>query len=65
MAHVLDEGRSEEHELREMARVRDDGRVVYPPPEDDQAELFDEGGAESPEPEEDAEKESGKGSGGG
>lgn len=28
--HVVGPGRVEEHELREMARVLDDGRVVYP-----------------------------------
>lgn len=40
--HVLDRDRIQEHELRHMARRLEDGRVVYPAPEDAQAELFGE-----------------------
>lgn len=39
--HVLGPDRADAHDLRGMARPRDDGRVVYPA---EQAELFDAGG---------------------
>lgn len=39
--HLLEEGRAEAHELREMARVTGDGRVVYPAAPSEQGELFD------------------------
>lgn len=38
--HVVDAGQVEEHELREMARVGDGGRVTYPA---EQSEMFGEG----------------------
>lgn len=41
--HILGPGKSEEHALREMARVTDGGDVVYPADEPGQPELFAEG----------------------
>lgn len=38
--HILDAQRAEPHELRDMARVLEDGRVVYPA---EQRGLFEEG----------------------
>lgn len=38
--HVLDESRADVHDLREMARPREDGRVLYPA---EQAGLFEDG----------------------
>lgn len=38
--HLVDEERAETHELREMARVTEDGGIVYPAPEADQRDLF-------------------------
>lgn len=38
--HLLGPNRAEAHELHDMARVREDGTVVYPPPPDDQRSLF-------------------------
>lgn len=39
--HLLEPSEVREHELNEMARVLDDGRVVYPPQDSPQAELFE------------------------
>jgi len=38
--HVFDARRTDAHDLHPSARVRDDGRVVYPPPEGEQEELW-------------------------
>ena len=39
VVHILGPGRSQGHELNADARVRDDGTLVYPAPEDDQRDL--------------------------
>lgn len=39
--HVLDENRTEVHELRREAVALEDGRVIYPGPDVRQGELFD------------------------
>lgn len=40
--HAMDEGRADDHSLRSMAAVSEDGRVVYPGTGVEQPELFDE-----------------------
>lgn len=37
--HIVDEDRVEEHELNEAARVLEEGRLIYPAPEDEQADF--------------------------
>lgn len=43
VVHLIGPDRTDEHRLREMARVLEDGRVVYPGEDAEQGELFDEG----------------------
>lgn len=52
VVHILEPGEVEEHDLDEMARVTEEGRVVYPPAEEAQGELFtgDGGAAREEEP---------------
>ncbi|NIP59428.1 MAG: DUF488 family protein [Gemmatimonadetes bacterium] len=43
VVHILEPGTVLEHELDALARVGDDGRVIYPPEEEAQGELFSKG----------------------
>lgn len=42
VVHLYDEKRTQEHTLSEMAVVRADGKVTYPPEEREKSELFPE-----------------------
>lgn len=42
VVHILEPGSVEDHELDALARIRSDGRVIYPPEEEPQGELFRE-----------------------
>lgn len=46
VVHIVEPGSVQDHELDGLARVRDDGRVIYPPEEGAQGELFTGGGEE-------------------